>query len=126
MAHFAELDIYNVVLRVVVGCNIDIANNGGEQSEQAAKHFESTVPLSPLGVKWMQTSYNHNFRKRFAGKGNLYDPVKDIFYLPQPYASWTLNSNNDWVAPYPRPSDGKLYEWNEQYLRWDLVNIEIE
>ena len=36
MAHFAELDINNKVLRVVVACNQDIANNGGEQSEQAS------------------------------------------------------------------------------------------
>ena len=69
MAHFAELDKDNKVLRVVVGCNTDIANNGGEQSTQAATHFETVVPLSADGVKWMQTSYNNNFRKMYAGPG---------------------------------------------------------
>jgi hypothetical protein len=62
MAHFAEIDLNGKVLRVNCACNQDIANNGGEQSEQAAKHFETTSPLSENGVKWVQTSYNHNFR----------------------------------------------------------------
>jgi len=55
MAHFAELDSNNIVLKVVVACNQDIANNGGEQSMQAAKHFESIVPLSSNGDRWVQT-----------------------------------------------------------------------
>jgi hypothetical protein len=55
MAHFAELDENNVVLRIVVACNQDIANNGGEQSEQAAEHFKTVLPFSSNGVKWVQT-----------------------------------------------------------------------
>jgi hypothetical protein len=79
MAHFAEIDSNNKVIRILVACNQDIANNGGELSEQAAKHFEIIAPLSPNGIKWIQTSYNHNFRKQYAGEGDTYDQVKDIF-----------------------------------------------
>ena len=104
MAHFAELDINNKVLRVAVGCNIDIANNGGELSEQAARHFENNSPLSENGVKWIQTSYNNNFRKQLAGPNFTYDPIKNIFICPQPFPSWTLDSNNDWQSPVEFPS----------------------
>ena len=99
MAHFAELDKDNKVLRVVVGCNTDIANNGGEQSTQAATHFETVVPLSTDGVKWMQTSYNHNFRKQYAGHDFIYDETNDRFLHPKPGAAWTYNTDGD-LVPY--------------------------
>jgi hypothetical protein len=127
MAHFAELDSNNIVLRTVVACNQDIANNGGEQSTQAAKYFESVIPLSSNGVKWVQTSYNSNFRKKFAGKGDYYDEQKDIFYYKDsPYSSWTLDSNFDWQAPIQKPSittsplngENLIISWNESILKW--------
>ena len=55
MAHFAEIDSDNKVLRVVVACNDDVNANGGDQSESAAEHFKTVAPLSILGVKWVQT-----------------------------------------------------------------------
>lgn len=127
MAHFAELDSNNIVIRTVVACNQDIANNGGEQSVQAAKHFESVVPLSSNGVKWVQTSYNNNFRRKFAGKGDYYDEQNDIFYSKdKPFPSWTLDSNFNWQPPTPRPSivkcplneDPLIISWDESILKW--------
>jgi len=85
MAHFAEIDLNNIVLRVNKACDIDVANNGGEQSEQAAEHFAIVSPLSENGVKWIQTSYNHKFRKQFAGVGYIYDLNKDKFIVQQPF-----------------------------------------
>ena len=90
MAHFAELDSNNIVLRVVKACNQDIANNGGEQSEQAAENFKKVCPFSLNGVKWLQTSYNNNFRKQYAGIGHTFDSTKNKFIAPQPFASWSL------------------------------------
>jgi hypothetical protein len=147
MAHFAEIDNNNKVIRVVVACNQDIANNGGEQSQQAAKAFEKVLPLSENGIKWVQTSYNNNFRKQYAGNGMYYDENKDKFLLPQPYPSWTLDSNDDWKAPVARPniftkpnseelitlpikwdeqnqrwlSDNNQYVWNISSNTWDLI-----
>jgi hypothetical protein len=125
MAHFAELDKDNKVIRVVVACNQDIANNGGEQSEQAAKHFETVCPFSQNGVKWVQTSYNHNFRKQYAGKDFYYDENKNIFIRPQPFASWSLDVNSDWQSPVVYPTittygDNLPYfiSWNENELKW--------
>jgi hypothetical protein len=125
MAHFAELDKDNKVIRVVVACNQDIANNGGEQSEQAAKHFETVCPFSQNGVKWVQTSYNHNFRKQYAGKDSYYDENKNIFIRPQPYPSWSLDANDEWRAPVLYPTITTygtnlpyFTYWNENELKW--------
>ena len=125
MAHFAEIDSNNKVLRVVVACNQDIANNGGEQSEQAAEHFKTICPLSPNGIKWVQTSYNSNFRKQYAGKDYTFDPTKNIFIQKQPFSSWSLDANSDWQPPVARPTittygDNISYMiiWDEDNLRW--------
>lgn len=123
MGHFAEIDSNNKVLRVNRACNQDIANNGGDQSEQAAQHFETISPLSENGVKWVQTSYNNNFRKQYAGIGYTYDLIKDKFISPQPYPSWSLDANDDWQPPipYPQNNDNQYYSWNEDNKTWDLV-----
>ena len=125
MAHFAELDLNNKVLRVVVACNQDIANNGGEQSEQAAEHFKKVCPFSEKGVKWVQTSYNNNFRKQYAGIGYTFDSTKNKFISPQPFASWSLDANDDWQAPVAYPTvttygDNVRYfiSWDETGQRW--------
>jgi len=125
MAHFAELNLSNIVIRVVVGCNIDIANNGGEQSEQAAEHFKTVCPLSNEGIKWVQTSYNNNFRKQLAAAGYMFDSLKNKFISPQPFASWSLDANDDWQAPIAYPTvttygDNAGYSiyWNEDEQRW--------
>jgi hypothetical protein len=125
MAHFAEINSNNIVLRVVVGCNLDIANNGGEQSEQAAENFKTVCSLSNEGVKWVQTSYNNNFRKQYAGIGYTFDSTKNKFITPQPFASWSLDSNDDWQAPVAYPTvttygDNIPYSigWNEDGQRW--------
>jgi hypothetical protein len=105
MAHFAELDNNNVVLRV---CVVDDDN---ERSGEAWCN-------SFWGGIWKQTSYNSTIRKQFAGIGMTYDQAKDKFISKQPYASWTLNSDDDWQPPTPMPVDNKLYEWDEPTLTW--------
>lgn len=122
MAHFAELDINNKILRVVVACNKDIENNGGEQSEQAAEHFKSVCPLSENGVKWIQTSYNHNFRGRFAGINGTFDPIKNKFIVAKPYESWYLNSEDEWQAPVSYPTITTFGDNVKYIISWDEIN----
>ena len=58
------------------------------------------------------------FRKNYAGVGYMYDPVRDAFYAPQPYSSWTLNEDTCyWEAPVARP-EGMDWHWNEPTLEW--------
>jgi hypothetical protein len=125
MAHYAELDINNKVIRVLTACNQDIATHGGELSEEAANYFGTYTPFSENGVKWVQTSYNNNFRKQYAGIGYTFDSTKNKFIAPQPFASWSLDSNDDWQAPVAYPTvttygDNVEYRisWNESNLRW--------
>ena len=121
MAHFAEIDSDNKVLRVLVACNEDVNANGGDQSESAAEHFKTVAPLSILGVKWVQTSYNSNFRNTFASIGFTYDEANDVFIPLQPYPSWTLN-NFKWEPPVPKPEEDinnpVIYVWDEDNQQW--------
>ena len=121
MAHFAELNSSNEVLRVIVVSNDDVDANGGDQHADAETFVTTIVPHSTGGVAWKQCSYNHNFRKQYAGKGYTYNPSKDKFIADKPYPSWTLDSNDDWQAPTDKPDDGKIYVWNETDRQWDEV-----
>jgi hypothetical protein len=78
---------------------------------------------------WIQTSYNTHgnqhsgngtpLRGNFAGIGYTYDTTHDVFYTPQPYPSWSLNTTSWlWTAPTPMPSDGNIYKWDEATLAW--------
>ena len=111
MAHFAQIDTNNIVTNVIKVNNNEILVDGVE-IEQKGIDFCNSL----LGGVWIQTSYNNNIRKQYAGIGYSYDPVRDEFVLPQPFPSWTLNSNNDWQPPTPKP-EGNVY-WNEESLSW--------
>jgi hypothetical protein len=124
MAHFAELNSTNEVLRVVVISNDDVEANGGELSTEAETFVSTIVPYSENGTAWKQTSYNNNFRKQYAGIGDSYDSSKDKFLSPQPFSSWTLDSNDDWEAPVTKPtvteidSNIVLMHWDEDNQKW--------
>jgi len=124
MAHFAELNSSNEVLRVVVISNDDVDANGGDQHADAETFVASIVPYSTGGTAWKQTSYNNNFRKQYAGIGYTYDASKDKFISPKPYPSWSLDSNDDWQAPVAYPtvteisSNFVLVSWDEDNQKW--------
>ena len=121
MAHFAELNSTNEVLRVVVISNDDVDANGGELSTEAETFVSTIVPYSENGTAWKQTSYNNNFRKQYAGIGDTYDASKDKFISPQPYSSWSLDSNDDWQAPVTYPNSVEISS-NTVYTSWDEDN----
>ena len=110
MAHYAQVNSDKVVVQVLV------MDNDGEQAcidwLQANVHSDD----------WVKTSYNNNIRKQFAGIGSIYDSVKDKFLAPQPFASWAVDSNDDWQAPVARPDDAsndKIYSWDEDAYQAD-------
>lgn len=117
MAHFAELDANNVVLRVVVIGNADTSDAAGVEKEHIGAAFCEKL----FGGTWKQTSYNGNMRKRYAGIGYTYNVELDAFVPPKPYASWTLNNETaEWQPPVPMPVvEGKRYAWNEETQAWD-------
>ena len=113
MAHFAELDSNNVVLRVIVVDNKDTSDAYGVEKEHIGAAFCERV----LGGTWKQTSYNGNMRKNYAGIGYTYHEDIDAFAAPQPYSSWTLDADARWQAPTPMPTDG-MYTWDEATTSW--------
>jgi len=109
MAHWAEINSDNKVLRVLVGDNNDPAGDEGYQ-----------WLLDNLGGTWIKTSYNSNIRGTYAGVGFTYNAIEDIFITPQPFPSWA-RSGSFWDAPIPRPTDGKMYSWDEEAGNWDEI-----
>lgn len=101
MAHFAKLN-NNIVTEVIVA-EKDFINSG-----QVGDEF-----------LWVQTSYNANFRKNYAGLGYTYDKIRDAFIPPKPFPSWVLDEETcNWNSPVPMPMDGKMYTWNEETTNW--------
>ena len=110
MAHFAQLDENNVVLQVIVVNNDELLENGVENEAKGIAFCQS---LFGANTQWVQTSYNGNIRKNYAGIGYTYRADIDAFVAPQPYPSWVLDANAQWRAPVPMPEDGKKYSWDE-------------
>ena len=125
MAHFAEIDKDNKVIRVLVVPN--------EFEKDGNKYLSKTLGL---GGTWIQTSYNTRgnihygqdgqpdngvaLNKNYAGIGYTWDGTG--FAAPQPYPSWNMNSTTYlWEAPVAMPTDGNPYAWNESTQSWDIV-----
>ena len=107
MAHFAKV-VDGVVEQVIVA--------------DTAQWCEAN-----LGGTWVQTSYNTHggvhtlggtpLHKNYAGIGYTFDGTG--FAAPQPYPSWTKNTDSYlWEAPTPMPTDDKMYQWDEPTLSW--------
>ena len=121
MAHFAKIQ-NGKVTKVIVA---------------EPEFFDTFVDDSP--GQWLQTSYNTRggihydpetgepddgeaLRKNYAGIGYTYDPTRDAFIPPQPYASWVLDEDSClWEAPVTKPDDGQVYTWNEETTSWNLL-----
>jgi len=122
MAHFAQLNEENLVTQVIVVANQDTADQDGVENEAIGIEFCTSL----LGGKWVQTSYNGNIRKNYAGIGYKYDATLDAFISPQPYASWLLDEDKaQWKAPVDMPTDDKRYVWNEETLAWDVIDEQL-
>ena len=104
MTHFVKIDKDNIVTQGIVA-EQDFINSG----------------LVGDSFLWIQTSYNNNFRKQYAGIGDTYDKTNDVFISPKPYASWALDASFDWQPPTAMPVDDKRYSWNEDTTTWDEV-----
>ena len=114
MAHFAELDNQNTVLRVIVVHNNELLDNGVESEAKGIAFCRSL-----FSGNWKQTSYNGNMRKNYAGVGFTYDSQRDAFIPPQPFPSWILDEATcQWGPSVPYPIDGKQYLWNEETQSW--------
>lgn len=110
MAHFAEV-VDGIVVQVLV-----------VPDAQEHRGQEFLADDLGLGGTWVQTSYNANIRKNYAGIGMSYDEGRDAFIAPQPFASWILDEETcRWESPVPYPTDGLMYEWDETITDWKAI-----
>jgi len=139
MAHFAELkttidptgftsDSHQVVKRIIVVDN-NISTASGPLGENDM-HIDGEKWCENFfkGGTWKQTSYNNNFRKKYASMGDVYDPVKDKFLSPQPYQSWTLDADDNWVSPisFPTIRNGENPQEYFYMIKWNDEKYQID
>ena len=127
MAHFAEIDENNIVLRVNVISN-DVVDPENTGTDDEALRIAFCKSLWGENTNWVQTSYNSNFRKQYAGAGSWYDSENDVFISPQPFESWTLTDDyvtgthpiEEWKPPiaHPNPENYDQYWWHEPSQTW--------
>lgn len=130
MAHFAKLDKQNTVIFVTVGRDEDreeeLTERTGDVYKQTSYNTRGGVHYGSDGQP--SADQTKAFRKNYAGLGYKYDPVRDAFIPPRPYASWTLNDTTClWQAPVAMPEDAgtgdppKRYRWDEITTAWVVV-----
>jgi hypothetical protein len=123
MAYFAQLDETNTVVQVISVSDNDAPDPAPENSEPRGQAFIASIGLPG---RWVQTSYNANFRRHYAGIGMTYSSEHDAFIAPQPYPSWVLSLSNeaDWLPPVLMPTEeGYWYEWDEEGQTWTAHEI---
>jgi len=119
MAHFAQLDENNVVTQVIVVANEDTADVNGNEVEEIGVAF--CKKLLGADTNWKQTSYNNNFRVRYAGIGYLWSEELSAFIPPKPWPSFVLNEETaDWQSPLgPAPELTEEEIASRSFYRWD-------
>lgn len=121
MAHYAYLDADNIVTQVIVGKNETDPPGNWEVYYGAKRTSYNTrggVHYDPV-TNEPSDDQTKAFRKNYASIGYSYDPVRDAFIPPKPFASWVLNEQTClWEAPKRYPVDGKPYYWSENENTW--------
>ena len=127
MAHFARIDENNIVTQVIVVANEDTTDTNGVEVEEIGVAF--CKKLLGAETNWKQTSYNGNFRVRYAGISYTYNEELNAFIAPKPFESWVLvEETADWESPLgPAPElteaqveSRSFYKWDEENLAWVL------
>jgi hypothetical protein len=119
MAHYAELNESNEVINIIYMENKILLDESGNESENLGIQYLHIHHGDHR--RWIQTSYNENFRGNYASIGYTYREDIDCFISPQPFSSWHLNENSGkWEAPIPEPNDDNWYIWSEEEQMWKV------
>ena len=116
MAHYAFLDLNNIVTEVITGIDETELIEGLDPETWYGNFRNQTCK---------RTSYNGNYRKNYAGIGYKYDEERDAFIPPKPFNKWVLNEDTcRWESPVPYPDDEKQYVWNDNKGVWEELILE--
>jgi hypothetical protein len=119
MAHFAELDENNMVIRVITGIDESVADGEGVYGVETKTAWKKTSYNTVAGVHLLGGT---PFRKNYAGIGFKYDEKLDAFIPPQPFPSWTLDEEScTWEPPVVKPEGEGFYSWSEIDQKWSLA-----
>lgn len=131
MAHFAKIGNDNLVLQVLSIEDKHILNADGVEDESIGQQYLASHHNWPAEM-WIKTSYSTRdnqhrrggtpFRGNYAGPGYVWDSTNEIFWPPQPHASWSKDIPNAvWKAPINEPSlpdsSAEAYDWQDP--NWD-------
>ena len=118
MAHYAEINEFSFVTRVIV--------IGDEFDNDEKKGEEYCQFLTGSTNEWIRTSYNNKIRFNFAGIGMYYDKTNDAFVLKKPHKSWLLTDKFRWIAPITYPTEGGPFRWDEKSISWVEIVEPVE
>ena len=147
MAHFAKISEENKVLSVLVLDNASTQNSEGVEVESIGQSYLEQHNNWPANL-WIKTSYNTHknqhqlggtpFRGNYAAIGHTWDSDNEIFWSPQPFASWSKNTTTaQWESPAgvePSLTAEQQnqnaaqthcweYTWNESTQSWDFADM---
>ena len=119
MANFAKIGLNNKVTEVLSLNDNELLDANNVSSENLGIIFLTNLTGWSI---WKQT-FTDGTRKNNAGIGSTYDEDKDAFIAPKPFNSWSLNETTcRWEPPVVYPTDGQMYNWNEETTSWDLID----
>jgi hypothetical protein len=118
MAHYALLNMNNIVTEVISGRDEGDSNINWELYYQN-KYNQICKRTSYNTIAGEHRNGKTPFRKNYAGIGFTYNYNKDAFIPPKPYDSWVLNDETcNWESPIKTPIEGKEYQWDEDNKKW--------
>jgi len=121
MANFAFINSQNIIIGINSINNSDITINNSENEQLGIDFLTNEINITtiyPNCVLIRQTSYNSNFRNKYAGLGDTWDETNNVFISPKPFDDWVLNNNFKWEAPINYPNDGDSYVWeNNEWVK---------
>jgi hypothetical protein len=123
MANFALIK-QNIVISVIVIDNEKLISNGVEVEQLGIDLIDSLNIKSIYDYDTIrQTSYNSNFRNKYAGIGDTWNEENNVFIKPKPFPSWSLDANFNWKSTISYPEEGN-YTWDEETQQWVLFQTQ--
>tara|TARA_Y100000592_G_scaffold4695_1_gene6704 strand:+ start:814 stop:1338 length:525 start_codon:yes stop_codon:yes gene_type:complete len=139
MAHFAKLGVNGKVIAVHVLNNSDMLNADNQEDETVGQQRLQEIHGWPAQM-WIQTSYNTRggkhydangdlssdqskaFRGNYAGIGHEWDETNQLFFGPQPHASWSKNTTTaSWDSPITYPSQETYLDDSSTTQSWIIT-----
>lgn len=130
-SEYAYLDENNIVVDIITGIDFDDTSNLPDSFSSWEEFYGNYKSLTCKRTD-IKTRINIHedggtpFRGNYANIGGSYDETNDVFYDIQPYSSWTLSSDWEWIPPVKHPKEldsenNNPYNWDEDNQEWVAI-----